>query len=649
MEKENRNYSRIESIVKQHKKFPGLESILDDIIDDVYSHSEVILNTVTNECVVNAYLEKVVSTSIITVPKRLGIRNNLSSQQSVSEIDIKPKSQEYHAHDIPKVDKILVDKMINTAEPDTVTSFNNQNIVDVDDGIRVGSVNQEENNLEPADIMVEPAEVLTEEIEQDFINTDSDINEELAEPEVNSDLFDDVSPYTEETTGAGNNLSEGEENDVVNATDISETEESLINEQPPSEPIQNEIESIQDDNIIDLSTVDVKSENTDTLNLEFTADTTTEPVVMSKSIEEESALPANTIDLDSFIVDDTDTELNSLEVEDIIKNENDVSEYSVPEADETDVIEQNDTTDDNTIDLGEFISDTPVKELELVNNIESQQDNEENYIAETADSSLNLQETESKDAIEEVTEEGILTLSEEDTVNDGSVDLVNSTENNTVLEEDNTDSLLEDENIIETLTGSESVIEDDNKEEAIEEDDEILEAEEQIAEIEESIEDEDSLLIGDSSSENISLDLEEDTSLEDTGNDDDLVFLQDENNAESLALDDDIAEESLEIEEDSDIDEISHHDTDSTEQQVLTDYSVFGFEPEPDESICDNIDADMIANDLQELATKTPDVDIIKIYNLKYKENQTIPKIASDLQISEEQVIDALNEIIAVI
>lgn len=649
MEKENRNYSRIESIVKQHKKFPGLESILDDIIDDVYSHSEVILNTVTNECVVNAYLEKVVSTSIITVPKRLGIRNNLSSQQSVSEIDIKPKSQEYHAHDIPKVDKILVDKMINTAEPDTVTSFNNQNIVDVDDGIRVGSVNQEENNLEPADIMVEPAEVLTEEIEQDFINTDSDINEELAEPEVNSDLFDDVSPYTEEATGAGNNLSEGEENDVVNATDIYETEESLINEQPPSEPIQNEIESIQDDNIIDLSTVDVKSENTDTLNLEFTADTTTEPAVMSKSIEEESALPANTIDLDSFIVDDTDTELNSLEVEDIIKNENDVSEYSVPEADETDVIEQNDTTDDNTIDLGEFISDTPVKELELVNNIESQQDNGENYIAETADSSLNLQETESKDAIEEVTEEGILTLSEEDTVNDGSVDLVNSTENNTVLEEDNTDSLLEDENIIETLTGSESVIEDDNKEEAIEEDDEILEAEEQIAEIEESIEDEDSLLIGDGSSKNISLDLEEDTLLEDTGNDDDLLFLQDENKAESLALDEDLTEESLEIEDDSEIDEISHHDTDSTEQQVLADYSVFGFESEPDESICDNIDADMIANDLQELATKTPDVDIIKIYNLKYKENQTIPKIASDLQISEEQVIDALNEIIAVI
>jgi hypothetical protein len=49
MEKENKYYGIIENLVKKHKKFPGLESILEDIIDDVYSHSEVIIKTVTNE------------------------------------------------------------------------------------------------------------------------------------------------------------------------------------------------------------------------------------------------------------------------------------------------------------------------------------------------------------------------------------------------------------------------------------------------------------------------------------------------------------------------------------------------------------------------------------------------------------------------
>ena len=46
MEKTNKYYSIIENLVKQHKKFPGYEDILDDIIDDVYSHSEVIINSI---------------------------------------------------------------------------------------------------------------------------------------------------------------------------------------------------------------------------------------------------------------------------------------------------------------------------------------------------------------------------------------------------------------------------------------------------------------------------------------------------------------------------------------------------------------------------------------------------------------------------
>ena len=56
MEKDNKYYAVIENLVKNHKKFNGYEAILDEIIDDVYSHSEVILNTVDNEQVVNSYL-----------------------------------------------------------------------------------------------------------------------------------------------------------------------------------------------------------------------------------------------------------------------------------------------------------------------------------------------------------------------------------------------------------------------------------------------------------------------------------------------------------------------------------------------------------------------------------------------------------------
>lgn len=110
MEKENKYYEVIENLIKAHKKFPGLEPIIEDIIDDVYSHSEVIISTVNNDAVVNAYLAKVVSTSIITVPKRMNFHNEIKPHVTVSTVipEVKPE--------VTKVDNSLVDKMINSSE-----------------------------------------------------------------------------------------------------------------------------------------------------------------------------------------------------------------------------------------------------------------------------------------------------------------------------------------------------------------------------------------------------------------------------------------------------------------------------------------------------------------------------------------------------
>ncbi len=105
MEKENKYYDLIEQLIRKHKKFSGLEAILDDIIDDVYSHSEVILKTVNNESVINAYLEKVVSTSIITVPKRMDFHSEVHHAEIKIE-SIMPKAA-------PKVDNSLVEMMLN--------------------------------------------------------------------------------------------------------------------------------------------------------------------------------------------------------------------------------------------------------------------------------------------------------------------------------------------------------------------------------------------------------------------------------------------------------------------------------------------------------------------------------------------------------
>lgn len=68
---EKKYYDLIISIIKQHRKYPEYEAILEDIAEDVYEHSKVVISSVANDDVISAYLSKVVATSMITVPKKL--------------------------------------------------------------------------------------------------------------------------------------------------------------------------------------------------------------------------------------------------------------------------------------------------------------------------------------------------------------------------------------------------------------------------------------------------------------------------------------------------------------------------------------------------------------------------------------------------
>ena len=96
------------------------------------------------------------------------------------------------------------------------------------------------------------------------------------------------------------------------------------------------------------------------------------------------------------------------------------------------------------------------------------------------------------------------------------------------------------------------------------------------------------------------------------------------------------------------LEELTEVSPDKPQTFATTDYSKFDFTPENNDP--DNtIDIELVTKDLQELANKNPDLNILEIYNMKYKENAQIAEIATKLDLSENKVIEALNEIIAVI
>lgn len=653
MEKENKHYSTIESIVKKHKKYPGLESILEDIIDDVYLHSEVILNTVTNESVVNAYLEKVVSTSIITVPKKLGIKTSIASSKVITPtVNKEPPKEE------PKVDKTLVDRLINNAEPG-ITAHQSQEPevreyssveeeqpksilkTEVIDNVELNeeTVLLNEEDADEADVLPVTDEVILP-IQETL--TDNTIIEEDNEPEIPLTYQEEENDLAEETQESNledyNDSTITEENSIISSEEnINQTEES-----------SSYVEVSSNDNTIDLdlSISEDEAENTVDLSFEDINATITEKDSETLDeaepidIPEPAAEQANDIiDLGSFESDDTPA--GNFLFEDTLQEnqEHTTNEAEIPE-------------EDNVIDLGEFITDTeeydisieePNVEAPVLDEVNTEATEENDNIVEdnitNEDTNINADfelENKQDDVIEDLSFEVSADASEpiqaEDT-NEEEI-LASDEETSFAIEEDeiNVDTELAEDTELEPTLDNELTI---NNEESFLESDSSIDLTEDI-----SAEDEISLNIEEDEDDDI---LQESDSSE-------IDFLQDATETDDiLSFDESSGEEIFEISNTENSTEEEKQENSTIEAAfVPVNYSQFNFEPDSEE-FDDNIDTELIVKDIAELANKNPKVDIIQIYNLKYKENQTIPKIASDLQISEDQVIEALNEIIAVI
>ena len=716
MEKENKNYRLIESFIKKHKKYPGLESILDDIIDDVYSHSEVILNTVTNESVINAYLEKVVSTSIITVPKRLGIRNSIPSRV----IEIKPKQE------IPKVDKALVDRMINNAEPvdagskiptmtaeeefaldnktldnienitieePMLTETNEQLIVHEEEPVLLEETEAEsvelQNDLSFSNIETEEKELSSEVIEQKLEdNSEENIidNNVYTEPELsvsdtelvdntnNEEVIDKVNTDVQEPVDIPeSSVSDDLQTDITSEPEQTETIEAIsldpniheyeitqtIQEEIPSEDFKSSIEDIDlQSNEEDFSDEAEDLEIEEVNNTGETELTEENPILNEKTeVKEEPSVNVDVVNLDSYVIeeDEDEKEIGDLILEDIEHPQNDndenapdktqeeieVREEEVidnnvnvePEEEDNDDGSSQDTEqeEDNLIDLGAFIEENQEEVNEqsipdtedLLGSVELEVEPEEASHIEQEPEETSVQETISETeepySIEDIEETDVTEHIEENEIE----------EQESVLQENiNTVEELQDEADV-TLPEAEDITTASNEEELENSDSLIFDEPETLEDLSADISDND-----------FSIDIEDDTLIQESDVTD---FLQEENssfNLEEEPLVEDILEES-----DDNSENVSEL---KAEGYTTINYSQFNFEPDLN-GLEESIDKELITKDLEELSNKNPDLNILKIYNLKYKENQTIPKIASDLQISEEQVIEALNEIIAVI
>ena len=324
MEKTNKYYSIIENLVKQNRKFQGLEAILDDIIDDVYSHSEVIINSINNDGVIQSYLEKVVSTSIITVPKKMGFHPEIKHRT----IDAQQVLENVAQRKAEKVNTELVDRMINN-----IPIENNevhQETVEKDSEF-------EELEPETSELMLSEAPKEVEQTTEDnILNFNEEMHEESSdntlEDFVDSDsleiedldaeepTFETEEPLQEESLEVSElneepNFVEDTQNDSLELNDLENISLDDASESTATEEIQ-DLETVETEDVEPIVDADVSaSEQTlanDDIETIEQSDESLEPMLDFDDLtpadnDFETLEPTDTLDLDLQEDDNSDS------------------------------------------------------------------------------------------------------------------------------------------------------------------------------------------------------------------------------------------------------------------------------------------------------------------------------------------------------
>ena len=318
----NKYYDLIVSLVKQHRKYPECASILEDIVADVYQRANFVLTTITDENVLKEYLNKLVSTSIIIMSKKLNLKENSKDSIKTAIIETlnknsKEDEEETSSYVIENNEEDIVD-LNETIEPVDETELNEvEDFCDLDEPSEeeVEEIAMPSNNSEvditlvdkmingvstksEEDSIVEPIEVETIDFEDEIISLDETTEpaEETELEEVETIDFEDEVISLDETTESA----EETELDEVETIDF---EDEVIS-------LDETTESAEETELDEVETIDFEDEI-------ISLDETTEPA------EETELDEVETIDFEDEIIslDETIKPAEETELEEVEENQ----------------------------------------------------------------------------------------------------------------------------------------------------------------------------------------------------------------------------------------------------------------------------------------------------------------------------------------
>jgi len=251
--KNEKKYDLIIELIKQHRKYPGLEDILEEIADDVYSRSESIIENIEDDSLLIGYLTKVVTTSIISVAKKLNRKTNVVRTSSAQEIlaNLKRQQEDLIQPSILETESIteveVQEKEIEENDDELVTTTEDVDLTNEVEEIFNDNIDIEPDEFEDDSESTEP--------EMTHVNLVDNLINSIAQDRGEKEAVEDYAEAVEEQAF--------EELEMLEVFSQADTSEEII--ESVTEDLELEVEDLPVDNVVES---DDSQEEIDSQDLE---------------------------------------------------------------------------------------------------------------------------------------------------------------------------------------------------------------------------------------------------------------------------------------------------------------------------------------------------------------------------------------------
>lgn len=270
MNKDSKFYNYVEKLIRENSKIKGNEDLVDTIIDDVFAKAHVVLNTISDENVIEEFLNKTVSTSVITVVKRLG--SNKHTVSSANELINKINSSKENTINKDYVDNFIngcniihentIQKDLNTNQTEQITV--SENILNE---LNIDYSDNDNQNTDDIDILINDSNSTTDANSCDNVQQTT-LKEDESQFNVTNDVSisddsDTESELTFEFKSETEDYSEQEpdiNNDSEEFIEIEQSDENVLPDIMIQENFEDEDTITKDSILLSVDDTDVSEE-----------------------------------------------------------------------------------------------------------------------------------------------------------------------------------------------------------------------------------------------------------------------------------------------------------------------------------------------------------------------------------------------------